>query len=362
MGPQNVRRPSDKHLDNQELDALVASRSESGQDLSVASVRDAARHMVSCEPCSKKLELYRQLVNPQPAQPNSPRGSDCPNDEDIDWYEVAAGIWPESRARQLVMHASQCDHCGPMLRAALSVDEDPTLDEEILLAQLTKPSRPVSVPVAVPHLQCWWVFARWLVPAAALIVIVAMLRSRPSSSPTLSGPEFAIFAVNTYKQQAQGTLALDVQVQSEQELNDWFKTKSAFAKALPSSPVLSAEERSFRVEGARFLLVAGKNTAAYIAYAMQSSPVGLMVAPDSVAVASGGVVADFKKVSFHYSMIQGYKVVTWSIHGLTYALISREGNQTQQSCMVCHSAMRDRDLSRTPTPLRDEGNLKPQWH
>jgi hypothetical protein len=33
-------------------------------------------------------------------------------------------------------------------------------------------------------------------------------------------------------------------------------------------------------------------------------------------------------------MVQGYKVVTWSIHGLTYGLVSREGNQTQQSCMV----------------------------
>jgi hypothetical protein len=81
-----------------------------------------------------------------------------------------------------------------------------------------------------------------------------------------------------------------------------------------------------------------------------------MVAPDSVAVASGGVVADFKKVSFHYGMIEGYKVVTWSQHGLTYALVSHEGVSTQQSCMVCHSAMRDRDLSRTPTPLHPQRN------
>ena len=63
MGPQNVRRPSDKHLDNQELDTLVPSRPESGPDRSVDAVRDAARHLLSCEPCSKKLELYRQLVS-----------------------------------------------------------------------------------------------------------------------------------------------------------------------------------------------------------------------------------------------------------------------------------------------------------
>jgi len=360
MGPLNVRRPSDKHLDNQELDALVPSRSESGPDLSVDAVREAARHMLSCEDCGKKLALYRQLIDPQQMS-STPQTADCPNDEDVDWYEVSAGLWPELKARQLVMHASQCDHCGPRLRAALSIEQDPTPEEQIFLAQLKKPSRPVSLPAGVPSSQPRWLFARWLVPAAAVMLLFAMLRGGRSSHATLSGPEFATLAVNTYKQQAQGTLALDVHVDSEQALNDWLKVKSGFAEALPSSPVLSAEERPFRIEGARLLPVAHKSTVAYIAYAMQSGPVGLVVAPDSVSLASGGVVADFKKVSFHYRMVQGYKVVTWSIHGMTYALISREGSQTQQSCMVCHSAMGDRDLSRTPTPLGDETNLKPQW-
>src|SRR3954469_12646791 len=258
MGPQNVRRPSDKHLDNHELVALVPSVPERGPDLSLDTVREAARHLLSCEYCSKKVAVYRQVSDPQQVHSTS-RGADCPNDEDVDWYEVSAGLWPELKATQLMMHASQCDHCGPLLRSALSVEPDSTPDEEVFLAQLKKPLRPLSLPTGVPSPQPWWVFARWLVPAAALIVIVGMLRNRPSSSPTLSGPEFATFAVNTYKQQAQGTLALDVHVQSEEGLNEWFKTKSAFAKVLPSSPVLSAEERSFRVEGARLLPVAGKN-------------------------------------------------------------------------------------------------------
>jgi hypothetical protein len=76
-----------------------------------------------------------------------------------------------------------------------------------------------------------------------------------------------------------------------------------------------------------------------------------MVAPDSVAVASGGVEVNFKKVSFHYRTVEGFKVVTWSLKGKTYALVSQEGNSTQRSCMVCHSDMGDRDLSQTPAPL-----------
>ena len=75
--------------------------------------------------------------------------------------------------------------------------------------------------------------------------------------------------------------------------------------------------------------------------------------PASAAIASGGTQVNFKTVSFHYAMVDGYKVVTWSQHGLTYALVSQEGNSTQQSCMVCHSAMKDRDLTHTPTPLQD---------
>ena len=103
------------------------------------------------------------------------------------------------------------------------------------------------------------------------------------------------------------------------------------------------------------LQIAGK-TAAYIAYQMPTGPVSLIVTPDSVALASGGVEVNFRKVSFHYGMVDGYKVVTWSLHGLTYALVSQEGNATQQSCMVCHSAMRDRDLSHTRSPLYIERN------
>ena len=56
---------------------------------------------------------------------------------------------------------------------------------------------------------------------------------------------------------------------------------------------------------------------AYIAYTMQADPVGLIIAPVSEAVASGGAEVSFKKVRFHYYSIEGYKAVIWSVHGLT---------------------------------------------
>ena len=282
----------------------------------------------------------------------APRRADCPKDEDIDWHEVAAGLWPELKARQLIMHAALCDHCGPLLRAATSVDPEPTPEEEKLLAELKVPSVPgLAARIAQPQ-QPWWQFTRWLVPALSIIVIAGVLGTiRPWSSTPLSGQEFAELAVKAHKQHAQGILALDVRSDSQQTLNEWLKEKLPFSLALPASPVVPGEKRPYCLEGARLLPVSGK-TAAYIAYEVQASPASLIVVPDSVAIASGGVEAEFTKVSFHYRMVEGFKAVTWSVHGLTYALVSQEGTGTQRSCMVCHSAMRDRDLSNTPTPLR----------
>jgi len=364
----NLERPFDKHIGSAELNALVSSSAESGQELHGLSpdvIREAEHHVESCVECGRKVSKYRQLVNRYPDEVVSyaaPPGHDCPKDNDVDWHEVAAGLWPELKARQLIMHAALCDHCGPLLRAATSVDDDPTPQEEKLLAQLKAPSRPDPIPSPVPPPRpSSWRFMRWLVPAVALMVIVGVLGTRPPSSPTpLSGLEYATFAVNTHKQRAQGSLALDLRSDSQQTLNEWFKAKLQFALALPASPAVPGEERPYRLEGARLVPVGGK-TAAYIAYQMQTGPASLMVTPDSVALASGGVEVDYKKVSFHYRTVEGYKVVTWSLHGLTYALVSQEPNSTQRSCMVCHSAMRDRDLSQTPTALIGETNVQPMW-
>jgi anti-sigma factor RsiW len=367
MGFQKLGRPFDKHIDGNELNALVSS-SETARKLhglSPDAAREAERHVESCADCRRKVSQYRRLVNLSSnatAAEGAPRGADCPRDEDVDWHEVAAGLWPELKAKQLILHAALCDHCGPLLRAAAAVNDDPTPQEEELLAQLKAPSRPVAMfnPETIPpdsrSRPAWRQFLRWkiLVPTVALLAIAAVFSTRPpSSAKPLSGPEYAKFAVNTHQQFAQGSLALDLRSDSQQGLNEWLKTQSPFSLALPVSPPGTGEERPYRLEGARLVRVAGK-TAAFIAYQMQTGPVSLMVTPDSVAVASGGVEVDFKSLSFHYGMVEGYKVVTWSVHGLTYALVSQEGNKTQRSCMVCHSAMGDRDLSHTPTPLSVE--------
>jgi anti-sigma factor RsiW len=340
-------RPFAKHIDKYELNALVPTPSESECELlglSPDKVREAEGHVHLCAECNVKVSKYRQLVSRSlhDVSTAAPPGVDCPIENDVDWHEVATGQWPELKTRQLMMHAALCDHCGPLLRAAVSVENAPTLQEEKLLAGRKVPSRVVRIS--------------WLIPATALLIMIGLLTKSPSTPSTLlSASKFAEFAVNTHRQHTQGRLALDVLSDSQQTLNEWFKAKLQYPLALPASPAVPGEERPYRLEGARVVRVGGAN-AAFIAYHVQKGTASLIVTPDSVAVASGGTEANFKKVSFHYAMVDGYKVVTWSAHGLTYALVSDEGNNTQRSCMVCHSAMRDRNLSDIPTPLFTQRN------
>jgi anti-sigma factor RsiW len=201
-----------------------------------------------------------------------------------------------------------------------------------------------------------WHFLAWLVPLCSAVMIVAVLAGVPLSSMTaLSPARYAEFAVRTHAQFEKGNLNLDVRSDSTQAVNKWLRQNVEFKVSLPASPGTPGEKRPFDLKGASVVHV-GRRRAAFIAYQMDSGPASLMIAPYAIAVSSGGVEARFKKVTFHYRMVDGFKVVTWSQHGLTYALVSQEGTRTQKSCMVCHSAMRDRDLTNTPAPLDGEGS------
>jgi len=362
-----LERPCNRHLDNREFEALAqpSTRRVSSSGFLASAIRNAEKHAQSCSDCHRKLARYRHVLQGlsdlSVTEFESP-GDACPAPDDIDWHEVASGLWPEFKARQLIVHAATCGHCGPLLRAATNLSADPTPQEEQFLASLEPPLRPAFHRPPQPSFAhqsfLWKSLLQWRIAAPAfglVLMLAAFLAINISPSGPLAGSRFAQFAVATHRQHFQGGLALDVHADSQQVLNEWFKASVPFALDLPASPPLADENRPYRLNGARLVRFRGKTTA-FIAYQADAGAVSLMVAPNSVAVAAGGVEVPFKKVSFHYRNVEGYKVVTWSAHGLTYALVSQEGNRTQQSCMVCHSAMRDRDLTKTPAPLPETRN------
>ena len=188
-----MTRPQAKHLDEAEIDALVLSsdRGASSEPASESILFELQRHVESCEDCNRKVQMHKQAqgelvglwsIGPVGSHPNCPR-------ED-NWAKVAAGLLPETEIKELVNHAAQCDHCGPLLRSAADIIADETTpEEETVLAGLrsTQPrwqqnlverlQRNVRVSaLEKPATSRWPQVLRWPRPAYALAgfaVIVA---------------------------------------------------------------------------------------------------------------------------------------------------------------------------------------------
>jgi len=252
------------------------------------------------------------------------------------------------KARQLLLHAATCDYCGAHLLTAVR-QRDSQVKQDFSASKSAARTESRSA-----ESRSLWSSARWLPTVIALLLIAAWWSARsPLPSRQLSGAEVAELAVLTHRQHAQGNFGLKIRTASRQTLNEWLQANAGILVPMPASIVKSEEQPAYRLEGAQLLPV-GSQTAAYISYAANApdtapADVGLIVTRDSAALASGGVEVDFPKVSFHYSTVDGYKVVTWSVHGITYALVSQEDIQAQRSCLVCHTSSKDPALHRAPT-------------
>jgi CHAT domain-containing protein/tetratricopeptide (TPR) repeat protein len=184
-----LTRPFDKHLDSDELNSLVSLQETSvsgSEQLSEPALREAQRHVESCQDCSRKLQRHQsvhseilrmRVPNPSPPTP------ECMGD--AEWLEVATGLLPEAKTRELMKHAAQCGHCGPLLKnAAETIADAATPSEEALLASLGS-ARPEwrnnmaatlrdRVRVRQPKPSWWRVVFAWPAPAYAVAGIVAV--------------------------------------------------------------------------------------------------------------------------------------------------------------------------------------------
>jgi hypothetical protein len=94
-------------------------------------------------------------------------------------------------------------------------------------------------------------------------------------------------------------------------------------------------EQVYRLTGGR-LVNYKDGYAALVSYQMQQQTISLLVSSSKSATAAGGEEVPSGGIVFHYSKRLGFAVITWSTHGLTYALVSSLPGSGRQSCMVCH--------------------------
>jgi tetratricopeptide (TPR) repeat protein len=130
-----LTRDPQAHLSPEELAFLSGEReSGSGGDYDPA---QSEAHAESCSTCDTRLRSYRSLqanLRKLAVFVAAKQTSECPSVRI--WSALAAGRTSVTEARNLLAHASKCDHCGPMLRAATQEMNPETSAEEQNLIRL----------------------------------------------------------------------------------------------------------------------------------------------------------------------------------------------------------------------------------
>ena len=180
-----------------------------------------------------------------------------------------------------------------------------------------------------------------LVACGLTIVGAALLWS--FSVREMRATAFVDAAEKTYRQQLAGRLPFEVTTSSPAEMSAWFANKVLFHFRLPNYQDGSGQDPKYKLSGGRLITFRNDN-AAYIAYRMKTQLVGLLVVSASSSAASGGEETVSKSLTFHTHRRHGLQVVTWSVHNLTYALVSDVNMPSSQSCAVCHPSAKDRGL------------------
>jgi anti-sigma factor RsiW len=148
-------------------------------------------------------------------------------------------------------------------------------------------------------------------------------------------------AVANHRSYLNGQLPLGLQSSSPEQVTAWFTGKVSFAFRLPRARVTpDSQPPPYQLTGASLVNYHGKR-AAFVAYQKQNEKISLLVASSDSAVVAGGDEVRSGNLIFHYRTDQGFNLVTWSNHGLSYALVSSVSSSARESCMVCHQSMAD---------------------
>lgn len=145
-------------------------------------------------------------------------------------------------------------------------------------------------------------------------------------------------AAATHRNYVDGDLRLELQSDSPEVVTAWFADKVPFHFQLPASQKVLDSKPTYRMTGASRIKFNG-GAAALVAYEKQKEKISLVVASSEHAVVSGGVEVPSASLIFHYRNAVGVRVVTWTNHGLSYALVSSLGSSARESCLVCHQSM-----------------------
>ena len=187
---------------------------------------------------------------------------------------------------------------------------------------------------------------RWkvLVPAVVGMMLCFPLVSNVVHEVRAS--EYVDAALSTHRGCLSGQLPLQIRSDSPQAVTEWLAGKVAFPFQLPDSQAQTSGRPGYRLLGARVVDYRGSQAGLVTYQAPQNDIISLLVASTNYAVVAGGVEVRSAGLVFHHRIDSGFQIITWSNHGLAYALVSRAAGSARGSCLVCHQSMADRDSFR----------------
>jgi hypothetical protein len=162
----------------------------------------------------------------------------------------------------------------------------------------------------------------------------------PNAVRQVRAASYVETAVAAHRSYLDGDRPLELRSSSPELVTTWFADKVPFPFRLPNAQSTPNSTPAYRLTGAGLVNYRG-NKAALVTYEKESGKISLLVASSKAAPVAGGDEVRFGDLTFHYRTDNGFKVITWSNHGLSYALVSSVSGSARESCLVCHQNMAD---------------------
>jgi mycothiol system anti-sigma-R factor len=182
--------------------------------------------------------------------------------------------------------------------------------------------------------------------AASLAVVAILIVFAPNFVRHVRAANYVETAVATHRSYVDGSLPLELHTNSPEQVTAWFSGKVPFPFRLPKAQVTLGSRPTYELTGASLVKYRGK-PAALVTYQKQNEKISLMVASADSAIVAGGEEVRSGELIFHFRTDHGFNVVTWTRHGLSYALVSSVAGPARASCMVCHQSMTDHQSFRS---------------
>ena len=183
----------------------------------------------------------------------------------------------------------------------------------------------------------------WKPLTAMVAVLVLSLLFIPGAVERVRANDYVEAAAEIHRSYLAGALPLQCRSQSPDVVSAWFAGKTSFHFQLPAPQTVPNGKAVYWLTGARLVTYQG-SPAALVAYETSSEKISLLVASSNSAVVAGGDEVRSGDITFHYRIGANSTVITWTNHGLAYALVSPLTGSPQHSCLVCHQSMPDHNL------------------